>query len=181
MLSPECEICGASYDPEADGTVCQQYVPEATDDEILEGTAVRCGGKVSLEPVALRLQHERDDAFAMAAQSAQLLDRLIGEDVAFIYPNLNDTFAYACADTERLTACEELIGAYAEHGWRIFAALAAFKRGKEPLPQIADTTEYRAARARVETDRDLRIMCEIEQPTDEDFARWKAEEDGGKT
>jgi hypothetical protein len=108
------------------------------------------------------------------AQTSEIAS-LLEDHLLFVAPNLNDTFAYACADTEDLAACEQLADAYREHGWHIFVALAAYKRGVEPLQQIADTPEYAAAKACVDADRDLRIFCEVEQATDDDFARWNAE------
>ncbi len=54
---------------------------------------------------------------------------------AFVFPNLNDTFAYACSDTEQLPVGEGEIMAkwWRRHGWHGLVALAACKRGAHPL------------------------------------------------
>lgn len=69
--------------------------------------------------------------------------------VHFVMPNLNDTFAFACADTEKVSVGDGQLLAdfWRRHGWRGLVAIAAVQRGAEPLGEVAATPEYMAARA----------------------------------
>jgi hypothetical protein len=89
---------------------------------------------------------------------------------AFLLPNLNDTFGYACADTEQIAVGEGEIMArwWMRHGWQGLVAIAAMKRGKQPIPPVAEDTAYQAAVADLASDE--RVAC-----TGEDEAetwRW---------
>lgn len=64
-----------------------------------------------------------------------------------ISPNLNDTFAYACADIEALPVGdgEQLADFYLEHGWEGLVAVAAMKRGLLPIAPVAESEAYQRA------------------------------------
>lgn len=72
------------------------------------------------------------------------------DDFVFIHPNLNDTFDYACADTEMITldgeanqrALVQVWVRYRQHGIRAYVAKM---RGQEPLKELR-TREYELAK-----------------------------------
>lgn len=72
----------------------------------------------------------------------------------WVYPNLNDTFAYACADSERVYMDGEsnqiaLVTVWRKWGPAGIAAYVAKMRGTEPL-QAVRTEKYEAAKAYLE-------------------------------
>jgi hypothetical protein len=71
------------------------------------------------------------------------------DNFSFVYPNLNDTFAYATADTERMYMDGEdnqamLVYMWREYGTDGIHAYAAKIRGKDVLPELR-TEKYHAA------------------------------------
>lgn len=87
---------------------------------------------------------------------------------AFIYPNLNDTFAYACADTEKIyldveqpfgfdseggppyvSNGEVLVRIWREYGTAGMYAFVAKMRGMDVLPRLR-SPEYEAAKEALE-------------------------------
>ena len=58
--------------------------------------------------------------------------------------NLNDTFAYACADEERMDWDDfiDLIPMIKERGYNVLTAYAALKRGCDPIPPLV-TDEFK--------------------------------------
>lgn len=87
------------------------------------------------------------------------LERFL-EDLHFIYPNFNDTFYYASADSEQLNAdgLEDwdlgddfsLADWWRRFGWDGLCALAAKQRDKEPIKEIAERPKYKEARNELE-------------------------------
>lgn len=74
------------------------------------------------------------------------------DSVAFVYPNLNDTFSYACADAERL--CMDgsgennqaaLVEVWSKYGHAGIVAYCARVRGYAPSVTEALTPEYHEA------------------------------------
>lgn len=92
------------------------------------------------------------------------------DGIAFLLPNLNDTFAYACADTEQIAVGEAEIMAkwWRRHGWFGLVALAAWQRGLHPIPPVAATPNYQDAVADLRSDE--RVYCEGEE--DEGPETW---------
>jgi len=78
---------------------------------------------------------------------------------AWLYPNLNDTFAYACADTERIwldievddsddsyiSNGEVLVKAWREFGFSGIVAVVGRMRGQDPIAELR-TEDYDLAK-----------------------------------
>lgn len=66
---------------------------------------------------------------------------------AFLLPNLNDTFAYACADSEQITVGdgEHMARFWRDYGWHGLVAIAAVKRDRYPLAEVALSPKYKMA------------------------------------
>lgn len=79
------------------------------------------------------------------------LARFLGS-VHFILPNFNDTFGYACADTEQISVGdgEFLAEFWRRHGWHGLVAIAAWKRDRTPIPPVARHEKFKAAMAELE-------------------------------
>jgi hypothetical protein len=92
------------------------------------------------------------------SDSDELADFLA--DLAFVMPNLNDTFSYACADSEKITVGDGKLMAefWRKYGWQGLAAIAAVQRRKEPVAEVA--RDYGFIRAVAELHR--------RRPVDED-------------
>jgi hypothetical protein len=70
-------------------------------------------------------------------------------DYAFcVHLNANDTFAYACADSERIAVedLDKLLEVERQYGHHGVTAFMSAKRNCEPLNELI-TAEYKAARA----------------------------------
>lgn len=68
-------------------------------------------------------------------------------DIHFILPNFNDTFSYACADTEQISVGDGQVLAdfWRKYGWHGLLAIAAVKRKRDPLPEVAKSEKYQEA------------------------------------
>jgi len=91
--------------------------------------------------------------------------------IHYFMPNLNDSFYYASADTEKISVGEGAIMAKwaIKHGWYGFVAIAALKRNRNPLPEITKQLAYQAAV------RDLNsgeIICFEDDPEGGDWRWW---------
>jgi hypothetical protein len=88
-------------------------------------------------------------------------------DVFWLLPNLNDTFAYACADSEKIDVGEgEIMAAWwRRHGWHGLVALAAWKRQRHPLSQVAAHPSYQTAIADLRSDETIACAGEVEGAT----------------
>lgn len=84
-----------------------------------------------------RLSHE--------SSSDELATFLSG--MAYVLPNLTDTFGLASADTEQISVGDgqALADFWRAHGWHGMVALAAIQRGAAPLTEVAGTTKYQQA------------------------------------
>lgn len=76
------------------------------------------------------------------------------DQMHWVMPNLNDTFAYAAADSERLymdgeSNQKKLIDVWLEFGHAGLVAYVAKVRGAEPLQEYR-TKRYEAAKASLE-------------------------------
>ena len=107
---------------------------------------------------------------AAAASPAAAQDEIseMLDHIHFVMPNLNDTFHYACADTEQIEAGEGPVMAawWRRHRWHGLVALAAWRRGRHPLPEITADARYRAAVADLASDE--QVSC----PGEPDTERW---------
>lgn len=97
------------------------------------------------------LEAERD-ALRRRVEELEAERELVAAEIAFYGGDdhhlcvlCSDTFAYATADCEQVPKTElfNVLAIYRAHDWRGITAWIARRRGHEPLPEIAETEEYR--------------------------------------
>ena len=91
---------------------------------------------------------------------------------AFLLPNFSDTFGYASADTEQIEVGEGEIMAkwWRRHGWYGLVALAAYKRGAEPVREIREDSRYQAAMADLKSDE--QVACSDDPEATHTWLWW---------
>lgn len=80
--------------------------------------------------------------------NADLLSDFL-DHMHWVMPNLNDTFGYATADSEKIymdqdTNQEMLVDVWSKYGHIGIVAYVAKMRGTEPLPQLLTPAYYQA-------------------------------------
>jgi hypothetical protein len=82
-----------------------------------------------------------------------MLERFL-DDCHGLTVNLNDTFYYSSADAEDVIIGDAGLFAdfWQRHGWYGLVAIAAWKRKRHPLPQVAQHPKYKAALEELRSD-----------------------------